>query len=318
MGFDGLYGNDALKTRLSASLSKGQLSHCYLITGPAGSGKRTLARLLCAALECTGAADKPCGQCRACKKVLGDNHPDILTLDDTEHKEIPVKLVRAACAELSVRPNEGAKKLLYIPRAQTLSKQDQNALLKCIEEPPAYAAFLLLAEHAEQLLPTVRSRCAELKMAPLSPELLLLELRNRFSEQSEERLQAAIARSDGFLGQAETILRENTALLPQSLALLKAYGAADAVSLLYALQPLEKLKREQLRPILLECYEAVASALTCRKGAPARFPVSRELAAVRSDAALLQTLKALRECSTLLEANVGIGHLCGLLSVQLR
>ena len=124
MGFDELLGNDALKQRLTASLAKGQLSHCCLLTGPAGSGKRTLARLLCAALECTG-EKKPCGVCRACKKTLGGNHPDVLTLDDAEHKEIPIKLVRAACAELSVRPNEGAKKILCIPRAQTLSIQDQ-------------------------------------------------------------------------------------------------------------------------------------------------------------------------------------------------
>ena len=148
---DTFLGNDGLKQRLSTALAKGQLSHCYLLTGPVGSGKRTLAKHLAAAMQCTG-ENRPCLQCPQCRKVLSGVHPDLITVDDPEKKNIPVKLVRDACADLFIRPNEGQKKIYLFPRAQDLNPQGQNTLLKCIEEPPAYGVFLLLAEHAEQLL----------------------------------------------------------------------------------------------------------------------------------------------------------------------
>ena len=87
----------------------------------------------------------------------------ICIVDDPEKKTIPVKLVRDACTDLYIRPNEGQRKIYLFPRAQDLNQQGQNVLLKSIEEPPPYGTFLLLAEHAEQLLPTIRSRCVELR-----------------------------------------------------------------------------------------------------------------------------------------------------------
>ena len=157
MEFGALLGNDALKQRLSAALAKGQLSHCYLISGPEGAGKRTLAKLLAAAMQCT-ATKKPCCRCPQCRKALDGMHPDIITVDDPEKKGVSVKLVREACADLYIRPNEGAKKIYIFPRAQELNPQGQNALLKCIEEPPAYGVFFLLTDNASRLLPTIRSR----------------------------------------------------------------------------------------------------------------------------------------------------------------
>ena len=71
MRFPGFYGNASLKRRLSTSLASGGLSHCYILSGPSGSGKKTLARLMAAAMECTGDGDRPCCSCPACRKIFG-------------------------------------------------------------------------------------------------------------------------------------------------------------------------------------------------------------------------------------------------------
>lgn len=316
MELTALLGNETIQQRLRSAQAKGQLSHCYLLCGPTGSGKHTLARYITAMMECTG-AQKPCGRCPQCHKILTGAHPDVITVDEPDKATIPVKLVREACADLYVRPNEGQKKIYVFPRAQALNPQGQNALLKCIEEPPPYGAFLLLCEHAEQLLPTIRSRCAELALAPLPEALLTQELRRRFPNADGEAIRSAILRSGGYLGQAETLLKENAALLPQSAAFVEAFCANDALALLKVLAPMEKLKREELRAVLQQWKALLAAALTAR-ALPAPRPECRQLAAKRTTAALLAATEALDHAMTLLDANVSPAHICGLLSIRLR
>ena len=131
MEFGDFLGNEDLKARLSASFRGNRTSHSYLLCGPAGSGKRTLANILAAALQCTG-EQTPCGHCVPCRKVLGGNHPDVITVDDPEKKTVPVDLIRQARADMFVRPNEGRHKVYVIPRAQDMNESAQNALLKIL------------------------------------------------------------------------------------------------------------------------------------------------------------------------------------------
>ena len=99
MGFDALLGNEHIKQNLTLSLQKGRISHFYLISGPEGSGKHTLAKALAAAILCTG-DDAPCGVCAACRKVKEGLHPDFITVDDPEKKTVPVDLIRQARADM--------------------------------------------------------------------------------------------------------------------------------------------------------------------------------------------------------------------------
>ena len=163
MDFSELSGNETLKKRLAVSFQKGTWSHCYLICGPQGSGKRTLAKIMAGALQCQ-VADAPCGHCSACRKIRAGIHPDVIVVDDAEKKTVSVELVRQLQADAFVHPNEGKRKIYVIPRAQDMTESAQNALLKIIEEPPSYAVFLLLTDNAEKLLPTVRSRSVELRL----------------------------------------------------------------------------------------------------------------------------------------------------------
>lgn len=317
MGFDALLGNQRLKQRLTTALNKGQSSHSYLISGPLGSGKHTLAKLLAAALQCTG-SDKPCCRCPQCRKVLEGIHPDVITVDDPEKKTVSVKLVREVCSDLYIRPNEGNKKIYIFPRAQDMRTEAQNALLKCIEEPPAYGVFLFLAEHSEQLLTTIRSRCVELRMAPLQDDVLKAELRRRVPDADPGTLSAALLRSEGYLGQALKLLEDGAALLPQTESFVKAYCSGDPGALLSVLVPMEKLKREQLQPIFYEWLMLMSAALRVRSGLPAPHPLCRQLADARSTAALLRGVNTIREAIDLTVGNVGPAHVCGALSILLR
>ena len=155
MGFGSLLVNDSLKEHLHTAFARGRASHFYLISGPEGSGKRTLARLLSAAFLCQQ-GDKPCLTCPACRKVMQNVHPDVITVTDPEHKNVAVKIVRSIRDDLYIRPNEGSHKIYILP--QSLGTEGQNALLKVLEEPPAYGVFLVLTENPETILPTVRSR----------------------------------------------------------------------------------------------------------------------------------------------------------------
>lgn len=316
MAFETILGNETLKQRLQQSLSKGQTSHCYLICGPVGSGKHTLAKHLAAALQCKEAV-RPCCRCPQCRKVLDSVHPDVITVDDEEKKTIPVKLVRDACADLYIRPNEGNKKIYIFPRAMDLNAAGQNALLKCIEEPPAYGVFFLLAEHAQQLLPTIRSRCVELRMSPLPDTLLKQELRKRHPDASGDAISAAALRSGGYLGQALQSLEEAGELPPQTTAFVKAYCSRNPAELLKVMTSVEKWKRDQLRPLLLQWQSLLTSALTTRSGLPALRPECTQLAANCSAAVLLRGTQALREAVQLLDANVGVAHICGGLAILL-
>ena len=150
---DALLGNARLRSALAAAFASDRLSHCYLLAGPEGSGKHTLARILAAAMECTAGGKRPCGVCLQCRKVLDNVHPDVITVDDPAKKTVTVELIRNARADVYIKPNEGRRKVYVIPRAMDMNPAAQNALLKVIEEPPDYAAFLLLTDAAERLLP---------------------------------------------------------------------------------------------------------------------------------------------------------------------
>ena len=207
MDFTGFLGNDAIKRRLSGAFASGRVAHSYLLCGPAGSGKHTLARILCAAMECAkdGAA-VPCGVCPGCRKALAGIHPDVITVDDPDHKAMTVDPIRAARSDMFIRPNEGRRKIYVIPRGQDMNESAQNALLKILEEPPDYGAFLILSTNAERLLPTIRSRCAELQLGPVDEQTALPFLRQQAPSKPEQLLRAAYLRADGFLGQALALL----------------------------------------------------------------------------------------------------------------
>ena len=314
MGFEGLLGNDRLKDNLTQSLRRGRISHFYLISGPEGSGKHTLARLLTAAILCKD-ENRPCGRCAICRKAMEGNHPDVITVDDPEHKTVAVKIVREAREDVFIRPNEADYKVYLFP--QELGIEGQNTLLKILEEPPSYGVFILLTDNPDKLLPTVRSRCTELALQALNEDTLCRALAKEFPDRTETDLRAVAVRSGGWLGQARGLLSEGD-ILPQTENFVRAFAQRDALLLTQTLAPMEKWKRDQLIPVLENWIVLLENALVSRAGLPAISAQERTLSASRSSQELMQALRSLKKARELALGNVSPGAVCGWLQWELR
>lgn len=194
MNLQGLLGNEPIKAVLNS-----HPFHAYLIEGPEGSGKHTLADLITNALVCQG-ENPPCGVCRQCYKFREKCHPDIFDIPS----DISADAMRGILAEMALVPNDAAHRVYRIENAERLHPTVQNLLLKTLEEPPSYAVFLLLCNAKEGVLQTVRSRCQTLTMSPLREEVMEDYFRRIYGAFGEKE-QAAVALSAGFLGRALTL-----------------------------------------------------------------------------------------------------------------
>lgn len=314
MRFPGFLGNSGLKARLSAAGDRGALSHCYILEGPQGSGKKTLARILAAAMECEGEGESPCGVCPACRKVLGGGHPDVITID-SDTATVPIRMIREMQQDAYIRPNEGRRKVYLIPRAQAIMRSSQNVLLKLLEEPPGYCAFLLMTENAEQLLPTVRSRAVTLTLSPLTDRELREALSRQAPDASPEALAAAAEEGQGYLGQALSALEgPESPVSQQASQFISAYAGGDELGAYQVLLSLGN-KRAELLSLLSRLYRAFAQAAV-----PGTEPRSRDLTLLYSSASeqqLYSSTEAISHGIQMLQANGNCGLVSGALITQL-
>lgn len=281
----GLSPTDSTALRIREAAARGTLSHALLFTG---AGALDAARYTAAAMECQGAEERPCGVCPACRKVLSDIHPDVVTVRDTEHKNIAVEVVRAIRADAYIRPNEGARKVYIFPDCALLTEADQNILLKVVEEGPPYAAFLFCADSAGQVLRTLRSRCVELmtRRAELeqSPQ-------NTQEEGAEQLLRALLERRRGAVTEAAVELERR------------------------------KLNREDLSDLLERCRGLLASALILCYGGQAseeKRELALSAAKTLTKAQIMGTIELLQKYRGDCVYNVGPGHVLGALAVELE
>ena len=315
MRFPDLYGNESLKSRLSAALLRGGLSHCYIIEGPAGSGKKTLARLLCAAMECEGQGEKPCGTCSACHKNFGGGHPDVIWVD-SDKATVPIAVIRQMVADAYILPNEGKRKIYVIPRGQDLREDSQNTLLKLIEEPPEYCAFLILTDNVKKLLPTVRSRAVTLKMSPLSRETLFSALKNRAPNADADALASAMEKCGGYLGSALDLLEApETALDRQTAEFLRAFATGNELALLEVIAPLDKSTRQNTLDLMQSLYRCFTEAIHPQSVSSGELRLLRESC---SSQQLYTAAKAVAHAITLLQANGSSGHASAVLMAELH
>ena len=242
---------------------------------------------------------------------MENNHPDVITVEDPEHKAVAVKIVRQVREDVFIRPNESDHKIYIFP--QELGTEGQNALLKILEEPPKYGVFLLLTDNPEKILPTVRSRCTELKLLPLPDGLLRSTLRKEFPNAAEDDITAAMVRSGGYLGQAREILTSGDALPPQTESFVRSLADRNKLELAMTLAPMEKWKRDALVDILQSWLEILESALACRTGSMAASKHAVKLAQSRSSSELYQMALELKKTLEYAKSNVSPAAICGYL-----
>lgn len=164
ISFDALPGNAALKSALKHALAD-RFPQAVLLSGDDSAALAAWSDVLAAGILCESAGPRPCGTCLSCRKVSEGVHPDLTIIDEGEN-ELKVDLARRIKAENAIIPNDGARRVTVIRHAQNLNPMAQNALLKELEEPPAFAFFVLTAEQPDTLLQTVRSRCTKFSLVP--------------------------------------------------------------------------------------------------------------------------------------------------------
>ena len=302
-----------MKRRLEQETGRRGLSHAYLICGAAGSGKRTLAGVLAAALVCTQGGEKaPCGTCGPCRKAMGGIHPDIVRIGD-DGKDITVAQVRALRSDAYIRPNEARRKVYILENAQSMNASAQNAMLKLLEEGPAYGAYLLLADHPAALLETVRSRCETLTLAPVSPGEAEEWLRARYPDRSPEELRAAAGQCGGLLGRAVEELEgagRDPAAAEAAAALVSRLAQGDELGLMELCISLEKWDRDRLEALLDGAIGLLRDTLV--------DPAHAGGAAALPRRALLDAVDKLEGLRRACGSNVGAGHLAGWLCAGLN
>ena len=307
MPFRDICGQDRPLRLLRRAWAGGRLAQAYCFTGPAGVGKRSTAVALAQAVKCLSPLTAPpgedtpdaCGACRACARIAAGQHPDVTLIAPEEKTVITIDQIRGLAARASLRAYEGTAKIWILDPAHDMQEPAANAFLKTLEEPPAGSLFVLVTTAFSALLPTIRSRCQDVRFAALGEEHLrtILARRGRTAEEA-----AAAAAAAG--GSAERALapdaRERCAARARLVEdVWSALGSLPAL-----LDQADRLAkdRENLEDALEALLAFTRDAAVAGIGPPAAslLPVERrtEVARVTGDAplaALLQVHAVQRE-----------------------
>lgn len=181
LDFKDILGREEIKEHLQTAIAQNKVSHAYIIHGEHGAGKRLIASVFAAALQCEERGVNPCGTCKSCLQAQTNNHPDIIWVTH-EKLSIGVEDIRLQVNnDIGIKPYSGPRKIYIIADADKMTEQAQNALLKTIEEPPEYAVVILLAENVNHLLQTILSRCVILNLKPVSEDEITAYLVNQYN-----------------------------------------------------------------------------------------------------------------------------------------
>ncbi len=200
--FSDILGNEQVISHLQNAIRMDKVSHAYILNAPESSGKMMIAEAFAAVLQCEKGGIEPCGTCHSCRQAAGHNQPDIIYVQHDKPNTIGVDDIRVQLnQDIAVKPYAGKYKIYIVDEAEKMNVQAQNALLKTIEEPPAYAVILLLTTNADAFLPTILSRCIRLDLKPVANDRLKAYLMHTCGV-VDYQADVCVAFSQGIVGKA--------------------------------------------------------------------------------------------------------------------
>ena len=201
-GFKDIIGHEQIIEHLQNAIEMDKVSHAYIINGPDKSGKMMLAEAFAMTVQCEQGGRDACLECHSCKQALGRNQPDIIYVSHEKPNTISVDDIRTQVNnDIVIKLYSSRHKIYIIDEAEKMNVQAQNALLKTIEEPPAYAIILLLTTNADNFLPTILSRCVSLNIKAVPDETIEKYLMSNW-QIPDYQAQICVAFAQGNVGKA--------------------------------------------------------------------------------------------------------------------
>lgn len=278
--FADVIGQDHVARTLARAVETGKVAHAYLFSGPRGTGKTSMAKILAKALNCVeGPTAAPCNHCDRCREINEGSAFDVLEIDAASNRGIDE--IRALRDTVAVLPVAARRKVYIIDEAHMLTKEAANALLKTLEEPPEYAVFILATTEPERLPVTIISRCQRyefrrISVASIAAHLLRIAEQSEFSL-TEEAAQLIAVRADGGL-------RDALSLLDQCIGMTEETVTAERVGELLGLPKKERMLRLAEAIVDRDGAAALAELAAVLQSGREIEPVLRELLQVLRDA----------------------------------
>lgn len=243
--FKDIIGQEQIKDHLTHAIEQGKISHAYVINGERFSGKEFIANVFAMALQCEHPDGvEPCQQCHSCKQALSGNQPDIIRVTHEKPNTIGVDDIRTQLnTDIAIKPYSSPRKIYIIQEGEKMTTQAQNALLKTLEEPPAYAVILILTTNVDALLPTILSRCVVLNMKPVRDDLVKKYLMEEL-QIPDYKANVCVAFARGNLGKARQLAssEEFDHIKEEAVSMLKYVQDMEINEMLAAVKKIQEYK----------------------------------------------------------------------------
>lgn len=324
--FKDVVGHKDIINYIRNAVTEDKVSHAYILNGERGSGKKMLATLFATTLLCEKHGPDPCNTCHSCHQAESGSHPDIIRVTHEKPNTISVDDIRTQINEdIQIKPYQGPYKIYIIPEADLMTVQAQNALLKTIEEPPAYAVIFLLTENAEALLPTIQSRCVMLKLRNIKDTLIRKYLMETL-QVPDYKADMCTAFAQGNMGRAIMLATSDhfSEIREEAVQLLKYINEMDLSEVTKAIKKITayKLEINDYLDILMIWYRDVLLYKATKDISKVVFKdqigAIRERAKKSSYEGIEKILESLDKAKTRLKANVNFELVMELLLLTIK